>query len=233
VRICICDDQRLLAEALTALFEREGHHVVAHVEDPGGADEAVAASGADLCVVDLSARSDAPEAHAALGRLSSRVPVVAITEEGDGAGRRAVDAGATAALPRSRSGDDLVRLVERVDAGHRHPVAAPTPAPRGRPDLLLFLTSREVDVLQGLVDGASTAGLARRLDVRPATVRAHLQSLFAKLGVHSRIEAVAFALEKGLVPLRVEAGTRRPSPVRPRDRRAGDRAPGAVTAAAR
>jgi DNA-binding NarL/FixJ family response regulator len=57
------------------------------------------------------------------------------------------------------------------------------------------LTAREVEVLAGLVRGESTKTLAERLHVRPATARTHVQHLLAKLGVHSRLQAVAFVIE--------------------------------------
>jgi DNA-binding NarL/FixJ family response regulator len=57
------------------------------------------------------------------------------------------------------------------------------------------LTAREADVLAGLVRGESTKALAERLNVRPATARTHVQHLLGKLGVHSRLQAVAFVIE--------------------------------------
>jgi DNA-binding CsgD family transcriptional regulator len=56
---------------------------------------------------------------------------------------------------------------------------------------LVGLTLRERQVLGLLVEGTSTAGMAKRLGISTATIRSHVKSLLAKLGVHSRIEAVA------------------------------------------
>ena len=55
------------------------------------------------------------------------------------------------------------------------------------------LTRRELEVLRLLTEGLNTAGAAERLTVSRATVRNHVQNIFAKLGVHSRLEAVAYA----------------------------------------
>ena len=55
------------------------------------------------------------------------------------------------------------------------------------------LSRRELEVLRLLAAGLSTRTLAERLHVSPATVRNHVQNLFAKLDVHSRLEAVAYA----------------------------------------
>jgi two-component system nitrate/nitrite response regulator NarL len=55
------------------------------------------------------------------------------------------------------------------------------------------LTTRENEVLEGLMDGESTKQLAARLGVSRATARTHVQSVLTKLGAHSRLEAVALA----------------------------------------
>jgi DNA-binding CsgD family transcriptional regulator len=81
----------------------------------------------------------------------------------------------------------------------------PSPADFGPADLepgsprfdgLSFLTPREHDVLQALVQGASTTRIAEVLGIRAATVRTHLKSVMVKLGVHSRVEAVALLLAR-------------------------------------
>ena len=55
------------------------------------------------------------------------------------------------------------------------------------------LTKREIEILRLMAAGANTKVLAERLHVSPATVRNHAQNIFAKLDVHSRLEAVAWA----------------------------------------
>jgi two-component system nitrate/nitrite response regulator NarL len=61
------------------------------------------------------------------------------------------------------------------------------------------LTPREVQVLELLAEGASSAEIARRLTVSPNTVRTHVQGILSKLQVHSRLEAAAFAVRHGVV----------------------------------
>ncbi len=56
---------------------------------------------------------------------------------------------------------------------------------------LVMLTPREMQVLRALADGGSTSSIASTLGIGPATVRSHVKSLLAKLGVHSRVEAVS------------------------------------------
>jgi DNA-binding NarL/FixJ family response regulator len=63
----------------------------------------------------------------------------------------------------------------------------------GSEDPAAALSRRELDVLRLMTQGFNTAAIAERLRLSRATVRNHAQSIFAKLGVHSRLEAVAFA----------------------------------------
>jgi PAS domain S-box-containing protein len=60
------------------------------------------------------------------------------------------------------------------------------------------LSRRELEVLRLMADGASTSAAAARLHVSRATIRNHVQNIFVKLGVHSRLEAVAFATKHRL-----------------------------------
>jgi len=60
------------------------------------------------------------------------------------------------------------------------------------------LTKRELEILRLMASGSNTKMLAERLHVSPATVRNHVQNIFGKLNVHSRLEAVALANRHGL-----------------------------------
>jgi DNA-binding NarL/FixJ family response regulator len=67
--------------------------------------------------------------------------------------------------------------------------APPPAAPEGNGDL----TRREIEILRLVAGGESTKAVAERLHVSPATVRNHVQNILGKLGVHSRLQAVAYA----------------------------------------
>jgi DNA-binding NarL/FixJ family response regulator len=64
-----------------------------------------------------------------------------------------------------------------------------------------LLTPREIEILMALRDGLSNKGIARRLDISQHTVKFHAESIFRKLGVTNRVEAVAKGLRRGLVHL--------------------------------
>jgi PAS domain S-box-containing protein len=84
---------------------------------------------------------------------------------------------------------ELLRVVsERLQSPAAPPPVAET-----------TLSRRELEVLRLMAGGANTKALAERLNVSPATIRNHAQSIFTKLGVHSRLEAVAHATQNRLV----------------------------------
>ena len=62
-----------------------------------------------------------------------------------------------------------------------------------------MLTRRELEVLRLMANGTNTAAASEKLHVSPATIRNHVQNIFGKLGVHSRLEAVAYATKHRLL----------------------------------
>ena len=66
-------------------------------------------------------------------------------------------------------------------------------APADAPSISGDLTRRELEILRLVATGADTKTAAERLHVSPATVRNHVQNILGKLGVHSRLQAVAYA----------------------------------------
>jgi PAS domain S-box-containing protein len=91
------------------------------------------------------------------------------------------------------SGTRLHRLLrERLGRGAAADAHA-RPASEGS------LSARELEVLRLLAAGLGTAASAERLGVSRATVRNHVQNIFAKLGVHSRLQAVAYAMRNRML----------------------------------
>lgn len=98
-----------------------------------------------------------------------------------------VDDGASVTLHLFR---DVTATKELVALVHEHLAAVRSDGNGAAPP---DLTRRELEILRQLTEGLSTSAVADRLHVSRATVRNHVQSIFAKLGVHSRLAAVAYA----------------------------------------
>jgi DNA-binding NarL/FixJ family response regulator len=92
----------------------------------------------------------------------------------------------------------VAAAVEAVVAGRRPRTAGlPAQALAATPDPTGLLTGRESDVLAGMVRGDDNKAIAADLLISPHTVRTHAQSIFAKLGVRSRLAAIAVGRESG------------------------------------
>ncbi len=108
-------------------------------------------------------------------------------------------------VPGSRNGlGSTVHLFRDVTVSHemevliRERLAQSKPVAAAPRDLSTPLTRREIEILRLMTSGANTRAMAGRLHVSPATVRNHIQNIFGKLGVHSRLEAVAHVTTYGL-----------------------------------
>ncbi len=92
----------------------------------------------------------------------------------------------------------LVRRIQQVasDLGRQaQGNGGENPGSGDEPEVRLsLLTPREIEVLEAITDGHSTAKIASLLGISSATVRSHVKSLLAKLGLHSRVEAVSLIL---------------------------------------
>lgn len=94
----------------------------------------------------------------------------------------------------------IARTVMSFVRTHSRAEEAPAAPPRTpAPPVELELSGRELEILQGLVDGRNYASLADALSISPHTVKTHIKNIYKKLHVHSRALAVRVALERGLV----------------------------------
>ena len=111
-------------------------------------------------------------------------------------------AGADGCLAKDCSSRQVATAIRQLAAGGQAPVAA-AEAPAGRdPSMELMvrtLTFREREILGLLTGGLTTRGIAQQLCLTYQTVRTHLYNVFVKLGVHSQLEAVRFAVEHRVV----------------------------------
>ena len=208
MRVVICDDHSLFAQALAVVLRAGGTEVVACVTTPEQAVTAVSSGDVDVCVMDLHfPEGSGIDGVAAVRAVAPNTRVVVLTGSSDAAELAgAVDAGAQGVAVK---GDDIQRVIDTLARVHEGEIVLKAPPPRSllhAPDVAMernpltrFLTAREREVLERLVRGESTAELARAMGVRYSTARTHIQNLLTKLGVHSKLEAVAFAVSNRVV----------------------------------
>ena len=125
---------------------------------------------------------------------------------------RAVEAGAAGVLHKSVLIPEIVTAVRRLAAGEQllstqdvFQMVAAADRERQQDDAaqraIARLTRREREVLQAFADGCSDKEIAQRLRVSLTTVRTHVENIYAKLDVTSRVQAVLFAFHHGLIDL--------------------------------
>jgi two-component system, NarL family, nitrate/nitrite response regulator NarL len=214
LRIVIADAHRIFGGALESLLRRAGHDVVGCVAGLGPASCMVVRQRADACVLDAGLAGGAGASALAEAMAGSpRTAFVVLADSPDSAGLACtLAAGVHGAALKT---DDFVEVL-RVLTGAatrlaRHPgggavlslsvQAAYRPVRRSTryPALDHLLTPREREVLARLVHGEGTTSMARSMGVRLSTIRTHIDSVLIKLGVHSRLEAVAYAVREGIV----------------------------------
>lgn len=210
MRILICDDHVLFAEALASVLVARGHDVVACVAAPDAAVRVAGEVQVDVCVMDLTfPAGSGTEGTAKILQASPGTKVVVLTGSSGAADLAGIASAGAQGF--ATKGDDLERVMAVLEQVHdgetvtfadndsARPIAAiPTTNAAGFAGR--FLTRRERQVLEHLALGTSTAELTRALGVKSSTARTHIQNTLNKLGVHSKLEAVVYAVTNGLVP---------------------------------
>ncbi|HRC06743.1 MAG TPA: response regulator transcription factor [Miltoncostaeales bacterium] len=201
ITIMIADDHAILRHGLEQLLTTtEDMTVTASAADGREIVEKVAADPPDIVLMDLSMPvMDGVEATRAILEAHPEVAVVVLTSFSDQ--RRvldALDAGAVGYLLKDSDPDTLLSALRSTAAGGAplDPKAARVLlSARERPASGVELTPREREVLGLVVRGLSNKLIARELDISERTVKAHLGSVFQRIGVTDRTQAALWAAE--------------------------------------
>ena len=212
IKVLVVDERPGLTQGLLLALPRRGHvRVLGPVPDVSSAREAIDAGLVDVIVVGLDREDGMGVAIVAALRDAddgARI-LVATRDESPETVVVALAAGARGVLPTERDAHPLIDAFRRARAGELVLPARDLPllvdrlrerAVPGRDEraLLASLTVRESEILALLSDGSSTRDVAERLDISPLTVQSHVKNILAKLGVHTKVEAVRIAWRHGL-----------------------------------
>ncbi|MFF3322861.1 response regulator [Streptomyces sp. NPDC002889] len=209
-RVIVADDQAVVREGIVMLLGLlPGIEVVGSAKDGEEAVALVAELAPDVVLMDLRMpRCDGVEATRRIRSEHPATQVVVLTTYADDDSLfPALRAGARGYLTKDADGDEIVRAVQDVVAGRaglsavvqrrllERVTAEPQPVGPRLPD---GLTRREGEVLGLIAEGLSNADIARSLQISTATVKTHINNLFAKAGLHDRAQAVRYAYREGL-----------------------------------
>jgi len=208
-RVLVVDDHEMFSEALELLLRRQPD-----VRLIGSARDATEALGMledepDVVLMDLDMPGiNGIEATRQIREAVPNAKVVLLTAvQSPEIIADALAAGACGYVPKTRAVDELMDVVRRAAAGElvmpERDLAAVVEQLRGsRPTTgelaLRRLTPREAEILRSLAAGETTTQIAEALGISALTVQSHVKSILAKLGVHSKIEAVTLAWRHGL-----------------------------------
>ena len=214
IRVLLADDQAMVRAGFHMVLDAEPDiEVVGEAEDGATALEAAGRLHPDVVLMDIqmpvmdgleaTRRMFGPESN-----IDTRV-LILTTFDRDQYIFEALRAGASGFLLKNAPPEDLISAIHIVADGDAllapsvtrrivEEFAALPPAPQ--PDAKLeTLTERELEVLRHIARGMSNTEIASELVIGNATVKTHVSSVFAKLDLRDRVQAVVYAFESGLV----------------------------------
>jgi len=211
IRVLLADDHAVVRKGIREFLEEAGDvEVVAEAGDGAEALRLVEAHQPDVAVLDI--RMPEVTGVEATRRIKAHVPgtrVLILTSYDDDPYVFALlQAGADGYVLKTASSDELVQAVRTVDRGEsalspeiasKVVRQAVTGRPEGAADQVEKLSERELDVLRLAARGLTNRQIGHELGISHRTVQGHLQSVYGKLGVNSRTEAVTEALRRGWI----------------------------------
>jgi len=211
IRVLLADDHAVVRKGIRQFLEEAGDiKVVAEAGDGAEAIRLVEAHQPDVAVLDI--RMPEVTGVEATQRIKERFPQVRVlvltAYDDDPYVFALLQAGADGYVLKTASSDELVRAVRTVHQGDT--VLSPEIAskvvrqatsrrPEGAADQVEPLTTRELEVLRLAARGLTNRAIGHALGISHRTVQGHLASIYGKLGVNNRTEAVTEAFRRGWI----------------------------------
>jgi DNA-binding NarL/FixJ family response regulator len=199
MRVLLVDDHPIFIAGVKTFVAQLDASVDVH--DATSLDAALAAverTAFDLVLLDLNMpRVTGLEALYKLKRLVAAPIVIVSGNDNDSDIATALEVGAAGYIPKTHNQKEMITALQEVLA--RGIYVPPQARGSDLPGPAKELTDRQVDVLQWLLQGKSNKVIASKLGVAEGTVKAHLDAIYQKLGVNSRLQAMARAYALGLV----------------------------------
>ena len=210
IKILIVDDHLVVREGLSAMLSRKPNiEVVGEAENGAQAINKADELSPDIVLMDL--RMPEVDGVEAMRRIKQQHPeinfIVLTTYDNDEYIFKGIEAGARAYLLKDSPREELFKAIDAVYRGES--LIEPAVATRVLDKLIELshqgpateLSKREIEVLELIAKGTGNKLIADKLNISESTVKTHIQSIFQKLEVNDRTEAVTRALSKGIIRL--------------------------------
>lgn len=206
IRILMVDDHSLFREGLSRLLETTPEfQIVGQCADVGGATAALSETPVDVVLLDFDLGDE--QGYQLLLDLKNRqstAKVLMVTAGmTDAATLQVMEAGASGVFLKHNDPEQLVTAIHRVtnneiwlDMAAVRSLVVARNAQTERMERTLPLTSRQSEVLRGILDGLANKEIAWKLNVSESSIKAVIQELFRKAGVRTRSQLVRIAIEK-------------------------------------
>ena len=214
IRVLICDDHALFRRGLIMVLEsEEGIDVVAQAEDGEEAIEKAEEAAPDVVLMDVRMpRMSGIEATRAIADAvpTAKILMLTVSDEEEDL-YEAVKAGATGYLLKEISIEEVANAIRAVVTGQS--LISPSMASKLLSEfnnlakqaqqkvLVPKLTDRELQVLKLVAQGMSNREVAEELFISENTVKNHVRNILEKLHLHSRMEAVVYAVREKLLDI--------------------------------
>ena len=210
IRILVADDHLIIRQCLRLILETEaGFELVGEAAD--GAEAVRLCADLHPAVVLMDLRMPGVDGLTAIDRLQAEQPQIAViiltTFNEDDLMMRGLRAGAKGYLLKDTDRETLfnsIRAAARAETLLKQEIMARLLSKAGAMNtpvnVRTDLTERELEVLMRVAQGERSKEIAVRLGISERTVKAHLASIYNRLGVDSRAAAIAVAAQKGLLP---------------------------------
>jgi len=203
IRVLLVDDHAMVREGTAAvLADVPDIQVVGTAADAAAAVRACRRHAPDVCLLDFRIPGGGPTLARRLAHIAPATRVLVVSAYGKADYVRSMrDAGVAGYVLKDLDTAGLADAVRQVSAGGTAFQDLPAAEPEMYPERSLAepLTMRELDVLRLVAEGASNREAAAVLAVSSKTIEAHLSSVYSKLRVRSRTEAVVTAVRDGII----------------------------------
>jgi two-component system, NarL family, response regulator LiaR len=206
IKVLVVDDHDMVRKGLIVLLENfNDFEIVGEAQDGREGYDLARQYGPDVVLMDMiMPRMNGIEATRLIRENCPQTQVIALTSFNDeDSVQNALKAGAISYLMKNVTIDELAEAVRKAHSGQ--PTLAPEAAQvlitatTRPPSIGHDLTEREREVLALMIKGMNNREIAEQLVISSSTVKNHVSSILAKLGTSSRTQAVALAVEHGIV----------------------------------